>query len=122
MEECAQDAPWVFGVEAADRDTRDRLRHHMAALGVETRNYFYPLHLQPVNFLHGTATYETVLPEAEALWSKGFYIPSHWYLSDDDVSYVVCCLACFFTGVDPPVPHREPGWVAAEREKPVDGY
>lgn len=50
IEAMAHNAPWVLGVEVADRTTRDGLRDHLALHGVETRNYFYPLHLEPVNF------------------------------------------------------------------------
>merc|ERR1712050_600905 len=35
------DAPWVFGIQTKDRKTRDDLREHLAASGIETRNYFY---------------------------------------------------------------------------------
>merc|ERR1712226_1778496 len=48
------DAPWVFGIQTKDRKTRDDLREHLAACGIETRNYFYPLHIEPVNCLRAT--------------------------------------------------------------------
>jgi len=50
---CYHDAPWVFGVECCDRKVRDELRVYLAKpdIAVETRCYFFPLHLQPVNYL-----------------------------------------------------------------------
>eukprot|EP00438_Fugacium_kawagutii_P025803 Skav200481 [mRNA] locus=scaffold450:47462:101178:+ [translate_table: standard] len=63
------DAPWVFGVQTQDRESRDKLRDHLAAHGVETRrNYFYPLHLEPANFYGDeVGAYDIVLPNAEHL-------------------------------------------------------
>jgi len=37
-EQRQNDAPWVFGIETEDRKTRDLLRDHLAAHGIETRN------------------------------------------------------------------------------------
>lgn len=50
IEAMAHDAPWVFGVEVADRTTRDRLRDHLALHGVETRNFFTPSTSSPSIF------------------------------------------------------------------------
>lgn len=42
------DSPWVFGVQTTNKRLRTCLRTHLANAGIETRNYFFPLHLQPV--------------------------------------------------------------------------
>ena len=66
MEKAEHDAPWVFGVEVKDRQTRDQLRDYLAENGIETRNYFFPLHLEPVNYYSGDAgVYDIVLERAE---------------------------------------------------------
>ena len=44
------DAPWVFGIETDKTLTRNALRQYLADHGIESRNYFFPLHLQPVNY------------------------------------------------------------------------
>ncbi|CAK9096616.1 GDP-perosamine synthase [Durusdinium trenchii] len=62
------DAPWVFGVETTNRKARDELRDHLALYGIETRNYFYPLHLEPANFYGDeVGVYDIPLPRSEHL-------------------------------------------------------
>lgn len=119
MEERTHDAPWVFGVETADRQTRDRLRDFLAARAVETRNYFYPLHLEPVNFYGSeVGVYDVELPHAERAAQVGFYLPTHSFLERSDVQYI-CSLLKEFYGVRPeeiPAP-RKIGWADAERSQ-----
>eukprot|EP00439_Symbiodinium_sp_Y106_P064443 s910_g10.t1 len=90
IEQRQVDAPWVFGVETRDRKNRDALRDHLAAHGIETRstlkthalkNYFYPLHLEPVNFYgDDVGIYDVELPHSEHLAQVGFYLPTHSFL------------------------------------------
>jgi perosamine synthetase len=119
MEQREHDAPWVFGVEVKDRKTRDLLREHLAACGIETRNYFYPLHLEPVNFYGGDAgVYDIVLLHAEHLAQVGFYLPTHSFLERDDVLYICGLVKTFFDAswAVPPASRRL-GWCDAERSK-----
>merc|ERR1719343_1493494 len=98
LEQREHDAPWVFGIETQDRATRDKLRDHLAARGIETRNYFYPLHLEPVNFYgDDVGVYDIVLPNAERIAQVGFYLPTHSFLERSDVMYV-CALVREFYG------------------------
>mmetsp|Transcript_120099 Transcript_120099/g.299591 ORF Transcript_120099/g.299591 Transcript_120099/m.299591 type:complete len:458 (-) Transcript_120099:152-1525(-) len=118
MEQRSHDAPWVFGVETADRQTRDRVRDHLAARGIETRNYFYPLHLEPVNFYGSDAgVYDIVLPNAEHVAQVGFYLPTHSFLQREDILYI-CSLIREFYGVGTALaPPRVVGWADAERSQ-----
>ncbi|CAJ1411009.1 unnamed protein product [Effrenium voratum] len=112
------DAPWVFGVETKDRQTRDKLRDHLAAKGIETRNYFYPLHLEPVNFYgDDVGVYDVVLPRAESLAQVGFYLPTHSFLEQGDVQYICSILRSFYQADSAVSAPRKHGWVDAERSK-----
>mmetsp|Transcript_18815 Transcript_18815/g.48848 ORF Transcript_18815/g.48848 Transcript_18815/m.48848 type:complete len:464 (-) Transcript_18815:56-1447(-) len=119
MEQRTHDAPWVFGVETTDRKTRDNLRDHLAARGIETRNYFYPLHLEPVNFYGSeVGIYEVVLANAEHSAQVGLYLPTHSFLERSDVFYI-CSLIHEFYGVCKevqPAP-RQHGWADQERSR-----
>lgn len=125
IEQRTHDAPWVFGVETRDRRTRDALREHLASKGIETRNYFYPLHLEPVNFFNSDClqSYDIVLPNAERFSQVGFYVPSHSFLEESDVAYICSAIRSYFDSkaVELPKPPRERGWVDQERSKLLGG-
>jgi perosamine synthetase len=78
---------WMFGITVEDGfgSSRDELRAALAAHGVETRTFFVPLHLQPVNYRRFAGQR---YPVAEQLGRKGLYLPSGPSLSADDVDYV----------------------------------
>merc|ERR1712217_837294 len=111
--------PWVFGVETEDRKTRDALREYLAACGIETRNYFFPLHLEPVNFYGDDAgVYDVLLANAEHVAQVGFYLPTHSFLEHSDVE-AICQIVSYFydgraVGSIPSLP-RSVGWADAER-------
>jgi len=117
------DAPWVFGVETKDRKSRDELRDHLAAHGVETRNYFYPLHLEPANFYGDeVGVYDIVLPNAERLAQTGFYLPTHSFLQPDDIRYICTVIRAFYkSDLTVMAPPRVHGWVDTERSKLLKG-
>jgi perosamine synthetase len=123
IEQGRYDAPWVFGVETKSRNERDLLREHLAASGVETRNYFFALHLEPVNYYGGDpGVYDIVLPHAESLAQVGFYLPTHSFLKREDVAYICSVIRRFFTPSAPAaVLPRAKGWANAERSKLLKG-
>ncbi|CAE7588274.1 perA, partial [Symbiodinium pilosum] len=119
IEQRKVDAPWVFGVETRDRQSRDTLRDHLAAHGIETRNYFYPLHLEPVNFYgDDVGIYDVELPNAEHLAQVGFYLPTHSFLEQEDVEFICSVIKAYYqkdAAVDKAP--RTKGWADAERTK-----
>lgn len=119
IEKRGHDAPWVFGVETVDRKTRDSLREHLARHGIETRNYFYPLHLEPVNFYGSEAgVYDVLLPNSEHLAQVGFYLPSHSFLEKSDVVHICNVMRVFYGIVnEAPRPQRKFGWVDEKRSR-----
>lgn len=75
---------WMFGL-TVPKDIKNRVRVLLAEAGVETRNFFVPMHLQPVhyNMFEGQR-----FPMAESFMERGFYLPSAVNLTDDDVDYI----------------------------------
>mmetsp|Transcript_17856 Transcript_17856/g.38260 ORF Transcript_17856/g.38260 Transcript_17856/m.38260 type:complete len:453 (+) Transcript_17856:154-1512(+) len=119
LEQRTHDAPWVFGVETKDRQTRDRLREHLATRRIETRNYFYCLHLEPVNFYGAdVGSYDILLPQAEHIAQVGFYLPTHSFLERSDIAYITSVIREFYAcGKEVATPPRENGWADDERAK-----
>lgn len=79
---------WMFAVRVRSGRfgiDRDELRRRLAAVGIETRTFFVPMHLQPVyRRMFAGQRY----PVAEELGATGLYLPSAPGLSQDDVAYV----------------------------------
>lgn len=71
----AKNAYWMFGFEVLPEfgTTRDGLRKFMAQMGIETRTFFVPLHLQPYYYQENKGK---IFPIAERLSERGLYIPS----------------------------------------------
>ena len=70
------DAPWMFGVMV------------LADKGIETRDFFFPLHLQPMMLELANYSIDN-LPNAEHLGATGFYLPTFHGMKSDDIK-----LAC----------------------------
>ena len=79
-----EDAPWMFGVLVESREKRREVRKKMAEEGIETRDYFFPLHLQPMMLDPDDSTCLS-LPHSESLGLRGFYLPTYYGLSDGDI-------------------------------------
>ena len=68
---------WVFGVVLNDDSPFDaeELQIELRALGVDTRRFFCPVHLQPLARKYPIHAFGA-MPVAEKLWSRGIYLPS----------------------------------------------
>jgi perosamine synthetase len=68
---------WVFGLLLNNecKFNASEMREILRAQGVDTRRFFYPMHLQPV-FKNYFDYKDGTFPVAENLWERGFYIPS----------------------------------------------
>jgi perosamine synthetase len=84
---------WVYGVVLADEvpfDAEDAMRR-LAALGIGTRPFFWPMHEQPV--LRRMGLFHNVsCPVAERIARRGFYIPSGLALTRDQTEQVAAAL------------------------------
>jgi perosamine synthetase len=83
---------WMYGLLVEDEFgcSRDELRRRLAKLGIETRTFFIPIHLQPIYFRRFRGQH---YPVAEALCRKGLYLPSGPTLTDEEIRYVARCIA-----------------------------
>eukprot|EP01038_Epipyxis_sp_PR26KG_P013088 gene13088-17542_t len=88
------DTPWVFGVHCLSKSTRDELRDYLGFHEIETRNYFFSLHLQPAFSNHPQAN--SSFPHSERLAGIGFYLPTHSNLKESDVIHICTVLKSFF--------------------------
>lgn len=81
---------WVFGmVLRGDRaNCRPEIQARLAEVGVGTRPFFWPLHLQPVLAKFGIHNPPS-LPVSENLGMNGFYIPNGLGMTDSDIEYVI---------------------------------
>ncbi|CAL8113046.1 unnamed protein product [Orchesella dallaii] len=88
------DTPWVFGVQCVSKTERTNLRAFMAKQRIETRDFFFNLHLQPA---YQIGSKPPSLQNAEILGSTGFYLPTHSNLNEVDVEYICSSLKSYFS-------------------------
>lgn len=97
MPQCGpQDTPWVFGIQCKSKSERTKLREFMAKHEIETRDFFFNLHLQPA-YLPQEGIPRPSLPNAEMLGSTGFYLPTYTNLNEEDVQYICDCMKLYYT-------------------------
>ncbi len=65
--------------------SRDELREKLAASGIETRPFFYPLHTLPMYAVDSTGK---SFPVASRLSAQGINLPSYSSLEDSDIDFV----------------------------------
>lgn len=83
---------WMYAIVVRPNIDRDKLRYYLAARGIETRNFFVPMHLQPVHYERFKGQR---FPVSEDLMQRGFYLPSATELTHDEVDYICTVLAGF---------------------------
>ena len=81
------DAPWMFGVTVTSKKQRTEIRQKMADDGIETRNFFFPLHLQPMMLELSEYSVEN-LPNSERLGETGFYLPTFYGMTKESIKIV----------------------------------
>jgi perosamine synthetase len=82
----AENIYWVYGVVLNDDIPFDALQamDKLGKLGIGTRPFFYPMHMQPV-FRKKRLFSKEHYPTAERIAERGFYLPSGLALTDEDV-------------------------------------
>lgn len=82
----AENIYWVYGIvldDAIGFDAEEAMKR-LAAKGIGSRPFFYPMNQQPV--LRKMGLFESdSMPVAERLYRRGFYIPSGLALTDDQI-------------------------------------
>jgi perosamine synthetase len=82
----AENIYWVYGLISKNK-TAIEIMKQLAAQGVGTRPFFYPMNLQPVFNKKGWYLNEKY-PVAEHISEFGFYLPSGLGISDDEIKQV----------------------------------
>lgn len=93
----AENVYWVYGVvldDTVDFDADDAMRR-LAAQGVGSRPFFWPMHEQPVLRRMGLFDGESY-PVAERIARRGFYLPSGLALTDGQMDTVVSVMKDLF--------------------------
>lgn len=86
----AKSVYWMFPllVSKKNKITRDEFREKLKDLGVDTRDFFYPLHSQPV-FDNLKFSNREEFPISTDLSNRGFYIPSGLALTKNEINKVI---------------------------------
>ena len=77
---------WVYGLTIKNNFDRDKLMHELRESGIETRPFFWPLHLQDIKKYK--VDIRTDLKNSEYLGSKGLYIPLGPHLNQKKQKYI----------------------------------
>lgn len=86
VKEYAEHSWWMYSVLVEDgcRRSRDEMIEALAAHGIETRPFFYPMHTMPVYARRNTGN----LYVSESVASKGMNLPTYYDLSREDVEFI----------------------------------
>lgn len=84
---------WMYGI-LINKEKFGRSKNEVRELlkseyGIETRNFFYPMHKQPVMKEKGYISEKTSMPVSEKLWESGFYLPSSTNLKEEQIKYII---------------------------------
>lgn len=82
---------WMYSILVEDsfRISRRELMEKLATNGIESRTFFYPIHVQPI---YSTQYVNERFPIADELSRKGINLPSSNSLTEEEVRYVCKCI------------------------------
>jgi perosamine synthetase len=95
----AKSVYWMYSVTVApdSRLNRDGFRAALKAKGVDTRDFFYPIHRQPVFTSRGLYG-DVACPVTDDLSERGFYLPSGLTLTPAQIDDVVAAVRAVAAG------------------------
>ena len=83
---------WLYSILAKDMDERDRLISFLFGKSIDTRKFFYPVHLMPPYKEFNKGNY----PDSIDVSERGINLPSSVKLSDDEIAYICDCIKSFY--------------------------
>jgi len=96
----ARSVYWMYAITVSPRSpiSKDEVRAKLKELGVDTRDYFVPIHEQPVFLSRGYFS-GVSCPVASDLSRRGFYIPSGLAITDSQQNDVIGAIHTIFSHV-----------------------
>jgi perosamine synthetase len=91
IEDGSSFVPFRFSMRTAHKDG---LMAKLEAAGVQTRSFFYPMHLQPP--LKHYALHGQHPAVSERLYEEGILLPVHVAVTEDDVKYMAEVIRAYF--------------------------
>lgn len=87
----AKSVYWMYSILIQEEFgmSRDSLMKNLELNGIETRTFFYPIHVQPIYAQHYAGE---KFPVADELSRKGINLPSGNNLTADEVTYICECI------------------------------
>ncbi len=86
---------WVYGIVLKNQNLRNQLSEYLLDSGIQTRDFFWPLHLQ--NALLKNNNSKITLKNSEYLGSGGLYIPIGKHLKRKEQDYIILKIKNFFS-------------------------
>lgn len=78
---------WVYGVTTESKDLTDQLKDHLRLNNIDFRDYFYPMHLQPL--FQNEAWSKIEAPISEELYNRGIYVPCGIGITKEEQNRVI---------------------------------
>lgn len=84
---------WMYGIlvdaEKFGRSKADVKQLLKSEHKIDTRDFFYPMHKQPIMVERGYVSSTASMPVSEKLWDQGLYLPSSTNLTEKEIHLVV---------------------------------
>ncbi len=75
---------WLYSILLNDEKRRDGLVDYLSRYGIETRRFFYPVHVMPPYIKYSKDDYKV----SDEISQKGMNLPSGVKLNKDDIDYI----------------------------------
>ncbi len=91
--EWARNTYWMYGIvlNSSSGFNAESAMKILSEKGIQTRPFFYPMHLQPAFEVYPWSKRES-LPVSEYLYKYGFYLPSGLTLKEEEINEVTSAL------------------------------
>ena len=83
---------WLYSILAKDKEEREQLISFLFGKGIDTRKFFYPVHVMPPYKEFNKVNY----PNSTSISERGINLPSSVKLSDDEIGYICDCIKSFY--------------------------
>ena len=89
----------VFWFTSFETDSLEKLTDYLLHEGIQTRRFFYPLHLQPCygKNIEISNLNSRSFPISEAIYKKGISLPSAYHLTNRDQEFVINKIKHFYS-------------------------